>query len=118
MNDKYFGIDILRELDIPYPPAGFFIGDGWMPIVEDALRKMVDAGWDKKLGQVKEKFKGLRIYLDGEYTQELEEIIKAAERACGVTCDDCGGPREESYGFGNPVCDMCEERWRRSQRES
>lgn len=115
MNRDYVD-ELLEELGIEYPPCGFYVGEGWMPIVENALRKMLDVGWDKRLAQVKEKFKGLRIYVDGETNDKIRDIIREAEEKCLKTCEDCGGPRAPLTGVGAPVCDACDARWKASQK--
>ena len=80
---------LLSRLGIAYPTWGFYIGDGWLPIVENALERMIVAGWDRNLAQVKQKFGGLRIYIG--YTNEaITRIIREAESACDKACEHCG----------------------------
>lgn len=99
--------ELLKRLDIKYPPCGFYIGDGWFPIVAQALEAMVLAGWDRDLQQVKQKFCGLRIYI-GERHEPSELIIRYAVQRCSVACEDCGKP----HGLDNPMwgralCEAC-----------
>lgn len=80
-------------------------GEGWYPIIEEALDKMEDAInkmpiQDKlhflenfEILQVKEKLGGLRIYIN-IYTDEIREIIREAEKKALKTCELCGKPGE------------------------
>ncbi len=70
---------IFAELGIPDPDCWSHVPDTWLPIVRRCLEDLIAAGWDRRLGQVKEKFGGLRIYIDGE-TPALSAIIERAER--------------------------------------
>lgn len=81
----------LRERQINPPRCGFHVGAGWLPIVFAALDKMIAAGWDRELYQVKQKLGGLRIYI-GEASDEVRDIIRAAERQCAATCETSGQP--------------------------
>ena len=66
---------------------GFECGDGWFLIVWQLSEQL------EKLGcvaaQVKEKFGGLRFYLEG-YTDEAVSAIEMAEERALRTCDVCG----------------------------
>lgn len=81
----------LRERQISPPRCGFWVGRGWLPIVFAALDKMIAAGWDRELYQVKQKFGGLRIYI-GAASDEVSGIIRDAERQCAATCEASGQP--------------------------
>lgn len=99
--------ELLTSLDIKYPPCGFDIGDGWFPIVKQALMAMVLVGWDRDLQQVKQKFCGLRIYI-GETNEAVDAIITYAEQRCSVTCEDCGKPHGlTDAGWGRALCKEC-----------
>lgn len=98
----------LSSLGIEYPECGFNIGDGWYPIVLDALKEMVEAGWDKNLHQVKQKFCRLVIYI-GDTNDEIKEIINNAVKLCDSVCEDCGNPHGlEVPRNGTALCDKCE----------
>lgn len=103
--------EIMHRLDIlgvKYPRCGFSVGPGWVPIVFMALEKMKAAGWDCELGQVKEKFGGLRIYTDGIQSLEITDIIHEAEAIAAQTCEDCGGPGVLNGGsWLRTVCAEC-----------
>ena len=100
----------LAELGIDYPRCGFWVDDGWRPTVIEALKKLIAAGWDRKLEQVKQKFCGLRIYLGHEQvrTPEFRKIIGEAEAICDGLCENCGLEREEKgQGWGRAYCNAC-----------
>lgn len=100
----------LERLGIDAPPSGFDIGPGWLPIVEYALEEMVAAGWDKRLGQVKQKFCRLCIYLDGATNEGIESIIAEAEVEADATCERCGKEREgRGSATGMALCSRCKE---------
>jgi len=55
--------------------------------------------------QVKEKFGGLRFYVDGG-SQEVENYITFAEAMASQTCEVCGSPGERrSGGWIRTLCD-------------
>jgi hypothetical protein len=108
----------LRERLERETQLGAGIGDGWWPFVE-AAATLLDAaypGW--KSVQIKEKFAGLRFYIepapypeDGEannperreedrerwkreWYDQQEAIATAAERACAGRCEVCGKDAE------------------------
>jgi len=82
---------------------GFDCGEGWYPIIEEALDKMEKTieKMPKKerkhfqkhfeIFQIKQKLGGLRIYVN-IYTNEIIEIIREAEEKAEKTCDVCGKP--------------------------
>ena len=99
---------LLKPRGIEYPECGFHVGDGWLPIVEEALDKMIAAGWDKQLDQVKQKFCGLRIYT-GIASDEVRKIIAKAEAKANIACEHCGQPHGlEIPRGGIALCPACE----------
>ena len=105
---------------------GFCHGDGWFNIIENLSAKIQTYCDEKKSQgedfqvvavQVKEKFGGLRFYVDGgdEYTNGL---IRAAEDASYETCEDCGVPGTlRKGGWWATLCDKCDEE-RNAQRHN
>lgn len=101
------GKKLLSDLGISDPRCGFWIGIGWIPVVREAFEKAILAGWDKNLGQVKEKFNQLRIYWNHN-NPDVEMIFIEAEKKCDLLCEECGSKREESgRGVGRPQCNLC-----------
>jgi len=99
---------ILKTLEIDEPDCSFYVGLGWMPVVEDALKKMIAVGWDRDLHQVKQKFAGLCIYI-GHNNDEIRNIIAEAKLQCYSLCEVCGKTRErKGIRTGWALCNACE----------
>jgi hypothetical protein len=97
--------ELLERYGIAYPHCGFYIGPGWMPIVEGLIKSLITLGWDKDLHQVKEKFGGLRFYI-GECTDQMWDLIDAASAHSFETCEDCGKPgRSSKRGWIKTLCE-------------
>jgi len=81
---------IMARFDIKDCRCGFGLGLGWMPTVERAFEKMVAAGWDKDLQQVKQKFCGLRIYIGfgghDDVDNPLKKIVRATAQGLARLC--------------------------------
>jgi len=98
------------------------IGDGWFPVVDALCQKIENAyqalpleeKTDAALNgaykgcQIKEKFGGLRFYVDGE-TPEITRWIAEAEEACWKICENCGSPgnRDNSSHWIMVLCKGC-----------
>jgi hypothetical protein len=106
---------------------GFSHGDGWYNIIEAACRNIQNhIDWKRKqepyasmsddefneihqpiAAQVKEKFGGLRFYVDNadDYTSG---VIAMAESMSYKTCETCGAPGKQSgKGWIKTVCESC-----------
>lgn len=98
---------------------GFECGDGWYTLLSD-LGRALD-GIPVKAVQVKEKFGTLRCYTSTgesdlpEHTHAfIDAAVAEAERASGVTCEDCGAPGERvAGGWIRTLCPVCSEQQRR-----
>lgn len=100
--------------------CGCSVGGGWNGIVSKASAALaalgpVDTGdpvIDGRLAviQVKEKFGGLRIYLNFD-TEETDAIVKAAAEEAARTCEFCGNPGElyTKRGWFTTLCKECNE---------
>jgi hypothetical protein len=97
---------------------GFDVGDGWFAILWDLSRRLeglISALPEEerasfKASQVKEKFGGLRFYMNGT-CDEMDDLIDAAEKACGQTCERCGHPgKMRSGGWIVTLCDRCDKK--------
>ena len=106
---------------------GFSHGDGWYNIIEAACRNIQNhIDWKRKqepyasmtdeefdeihqpvAAQVKEKFGGLRFYVDNS-DDYVRGVIAMAESMSYRTCEDCGAPGKQSgKGWIKTVCDTC-----------
>jgi hypothetical protein len=75
---------------VPITSRGFFeIDNGWLGIVKELIEDLIEIGWDKEILQVKEKFGGLRFYIN-KSSIEIQDRILKAEKISMVTCEICG----------------------------
>lgn len=98
------------------------VGPGWTPVIESlgrCLERLIEDTPGAKITPscVKEKFGGLRVYLEyeGMSTEQIEKaelLIEMAERVCVRICERCGKagtprtPAGQKYGW---VLTLCEE---------
>ena len=66
------------------------VGEGWWPICAALHAELLAMDPDYRIAQVKEKFGGLRFYLDAG-TAAMWHAVQAAELRSEVTCEVCGG---------------------------
>ena len=88
--------------------CGFMeVNKGWYGLIKSCIEEMIEAGWDKQVCQIKEKFGGLRFYVNSA-PKEVHDIIYKYESISMKTCEVCGNLGEIQ---GNPrwlTC-LCEE---------
>jgi hypothetical protein len=91
--------------------GGIAVGKGWFDLLNQACRLIQSyCDWQKdvpqvKAQQVKEKFGGLRFYVQGgdDYTRG---IVAMAEQMSGLTCEECGAPGTTGgSGWINTLCE-------------
>jgi len=86
-------------------------GEGWRPIIQEALEKINEMNPNTEILQIKEKFGGLRLYvghIDGSDSMEIEKIVRHAEKECGLTCEYCGCTgRWRKLNWQKTLCDLC-----------
>lgn len=101
-----------KDTEIPITTNICSCGDGWLPIIQECIEKLIKVGWDRKIYQIKEKFGGLRFYACN--LPELgDEIIREAESKCDITCELCGndgGLRSYKTSWIRVLCDKCNEK--------
>lgn len=89
---------------------GFSCGDGWFKII-DELSEKLSKFEGIQAAQVKEKFGGLRFYIDGtdsDNYEEVHQLIAEAEVLSYKTCERCGQPGEvKGGGWVRTLCDDC-----------
>ena len=97
-------------------------GDGWIPLIEEA--KTIIAKYNQKLKeedldteplefiQIKEKWGGLRIYLN-YYVPEIADQIHELESKSLHICEHCGTIKnvksDWTHGWIMTLCDKCRE---------
>ena len=95
--------DKTAELIKKYPqifPENFYFEcmDGWFDLINELCFKLqayiddFDSVEQVIAGQVKEKFGGLRFYLDQGGDDYIDILIQEAESKSVKTCEDCGAP--------------------------
>jgi hypothetical protein len=95
---------------------------GWWPILEEAFIALTEQaaklppGKSVNIVQIKEKFGGLRIYLDivgtevgddfESFYSPMLDIVRAASAKAIHTCEFCGNPgkQESIFGWIKTVC--------------
>jgi len=92
-------------------PLGFTVRDGWYDIIYDLSEKIVDYCQENdfdipKVFQVKEKFAGLRFYLESYPDEKIREFIEEAEQRSFETCEVCGS--EGKKWSGSWIKTLCE----------
>lgn len=80
-----------EQHELQRPECYSAVGDGWRTLLDDLVRDLKALGWTGKLAQVKEKFGGLRFYIE-DGTAAINDRIRAAEAASYCICEDCGAP--------------------------
>lgn len=91
----------------PITNCGFFgVGVGWYPLIKDLITDLIELGWDKKTCQVKEKFGGLRFYINAG-SDKIYERITLAESQSYEICEVCGekGELRKNVGWYTTLCD-------------
>lgn len=91
----------------PITSSGYFDCDeGWYPLIQRLIEDLIKLGWDKHVTQVKEKFGGLRFYVNS-CTREMMDRISEAEKESYSICEECGEPGElrKDLGWYFTLCD-------------
>lgn len=115
--NKYPKIFAQKDLSM-YETAmcwGIDCGDGWLKIIDELCEK-IQARCDEEgythvqATQVKEKWGGLRFYMNvaDDY---IYRLIDEAERASEITCEICGEPGKlYTDGWYTVRCEKCKEK--------
>lgn len=114
LGDKFFSSDVTFNDDWERLCAkeGFkntngAVGRGWWHIMSRLLMRLrlVEVPEDG-IAQIKEKFGGLRVYLE-EPNSAAYKYIEDAEGLCAKTCEVCGEPGEaREGGWIKTLCDI------------
>jgi hypothetical protein len=84
----------------------FQVSFGWNLIIKNLIQDLIRLGWNKEVIQVKEKFGGLRFYIN-EGTDEIHQRIGEAELESMKTCEITGkhGKIRTDIGWHRTLCD-------------
>jgi len=91
----------------PIMDAGFLcVGPGWYLLIKELIEDLVELGWDREVCQVKEKFGGLRFYINAA-SDEVYDRISQAETESYETCEETGQPGKlrTDLGWWSTLCD-------------
>jgi hypothetical protein len=91
----------------PIVDSNFFaVGEGWYPIIKELIVDLIALGWDKQTCQVKEKFGGLRFYIN-DGSDDIYNRISKAESDSYDICEVCGekGELRKDLGWYFTLCD-------------
>ena len=103
-------------------PFGFECAGGWYDIIAELSQRIDDlakaaglSGDDYPMAaQVKEKYGGLRFYIDpcnGDVANEIFAAIDDAEARSVKICETCGKPgRLTGKGWIVTICEACEKK--------
>ena len=85
---------------------GFECGDGWFDLIKELSEKLEPMGVVAM--QVKEKFGGLRFYVN-HATDAAWDLIEEAEAKSETICEECGGQPAKPCGGGwvKTLCEPC-----------
>lgn len=90
---------------------GFECGPGWEKLIrklaEDIQKNCDETGDQVYAFQVKEKYGGLRFYIDGA-NEDVFNLIHKGEEESLVICENCGNPgKTRGGGWIYTRCDEC-----------
>jgi len=99
------------------PRCGMGVGRGWEALIRElcqGIEDLLPAESDFKVAQVKEKFGGLRFYVEPntlpeELNHEINKLISWIESRTFGACEQCGAPGEPKpggsrYGWVKTFC--------------
>ncbi len=81
------------------------VGEGWLQLIKDMIEELIVLGWDKRLVQSKEKFGGLRFYLE-TYPEGATDVTSKYTLLSYKTCETCGD--EGSLRKGSWLKTLCD----------
>ena len=69
----------------------FWISKGWESLVEKLIDDVIAIDPKIKIQQIKQKFGGLRFYVE-RYNKDVDQLIEKAEIESESICEVCGAP--------------------------
>lgn len=92
----------------PITDAYFFqCGPGWYNLIKNLIEDLIELGWNKEVCQVKEKFGGLRFYIN-EADSDIHSRILEAEVESYKICEESGlyGELRKDLGWWRTLSDV------------
>jgi hypothetical protein len=86
-------------------PHFFGVKEGWFQLIKDLIVDLNKMGWDKQVTQVKEKFGGLRFYINSGESEIHQRILQAETESYNI-CEICGEQgKPRTNGWYQTLCD-------------
>jgi hypothetical protein len=84
----------------------FEVSPGWNLLIKNLIQDLIELGWNKEVCQVKEKFGGLRFYINAA-TSEAHKRISQSEIESMNICEVTGKPGKlrTDIGWYRTLCD-------------
>jgi hypothetical protein len=84
----------------------FSVNNGWLGIIQSLIEVLIKLGWNKEIIQVKEKFGGLRFYVNNLPDNAIFFITESEKKSYN-TCEVCGELAEQHKikGWINTLCE-------------
>jgi len=73
-------------------PAYIGVGKGWYPLLFELDERLSEIDPDYRIAQIKEKFGGLRYYIESKRYDEAQEIVNEIEDRSYTICETTGKP--------------------------
>jgi len=84
--------------------AKMCVGKGWHSLIDEIYDRLPKKAY---VTTVKEKFGGLRFYVDG-VDEEILDFVDEIERKSYQICECCGQPgKSRAGGWVLTLCDQC-----------
>lgn len=102
-----------RKLPAPISLFGIECNDGWLEMIAQLIRELINAGWTREILQIKEKFGGLCFYAKG-LPENGNEIIAKYEKRSYEICERCGSTEHVKLRgdhWVKTLCDQCAGPW-------
>jgi hypothetical protein len=84
----------------------YCVGNGWHPLLIQLSKDIIKLDSTVSIAQVKEKFGGLRFYINGG-TDEIYSLIEKAEQESLTICEECG-TKENVTTKGHWIITLCD----------
>jgi hypothetical protein len=96
-------------------PFGFCCGDGWYDIIYELSEEITKLDPDVRAVQIKEKFSGLRYYINSTKNHKVYDAIDAAEKKSYTVCEVCGkkGKLRKDLGW---ILTLCEDDYKKAKK--
>lgn len=85
---------------------GICCGDGWFDLLKNLSLELTEYCNDIEAVQVKEKFGGLRFYVN-KHDEKISEIISKFEKMSYSICRECGKENDNKISYRGQSCSLC-----------